>query len=67
MLDLAIHEHLDLLGVHTEFLEDEGCHVLRLLQYTFQYMYRFYHLLTVQLRRIHRRLNSLLSFDCKFV
>ena len=67
MLDLVIHEHLYLLGVHTEFLEDEGRDVLRLLQYSFEYMYRFDDLLTVHLGGIHCRLNSLLCFDCKFV
>ena len=67
MLDLLGDEHVDLLGVDAEFLEDEGCHVLRLLQYSFEYMYRFDDLLTVQLGRIHCLLNSLLCFDCKLV
>ena len=67
MLDLLLCEHLDLLAVHPEFLEDEVRYVLRLLQYTFQYVYRFDDLLTVQLCGVHRLLYSLLCFDCKFV
>ena len=67
MLDLAVHEHFNLLGIHAEFLEDEGTYVLRLLQYAFQYMYRLYHLLTVQLCCIHSLLYGLLGFDGKLV
>ena len=57
----------NLLGVHTEFLEDEGCDVLRLLQYSFEYMYRFDDLLAVHLGGIDCLLYGLLCFDCKFV
>ena len=67
MLDFLICEHLNLLGVDTEFLEDEGRNVLRLLQDSFQYVYRFDDLLAVQLCGIHCLLHGLLSFDGKLV
>jgi hypothetical protein len=67
VLDFLICEHLNLLGVDTEFLEDEGRNVLRLLQYSFQDMDRFDDLLTVQLGSIHGLLNGFLCFDCEFV
>ena len=67
MLDLLINQHLDLLGVHAEFLEDEGAYVLRLLQYSFEYMYRFDDLLAVHLGGVHCLLYGLLRFDCKLV
>ena len=67
MLDLVIHEHLDLLGVDPEFLEDEVRNVLRLLQYSFEYMYRFDDLLAVHLGNVYCLLYGLLCFDCKFV
>ena len=67
MFDLLFHEHVDLLGVYPEFLEDEVRHVLRLLHHTLEDVYRFYDLLAVHLCGIHCRLNSFLCFDCKFV
>ena len=67
VFDLLLHEHLDLLGVDTEFLEDEGHNVLRLLHHSFKDMYRFDDLLAVHLGGVHCLLNGFLCFDCKFV
>ena len=67
MLYLLIDEHLYLLGVDSQLLEDEGCYVLGLRDYSFQYVCRFYNLLAVHLCGVHRLLNRLLCFDCKLL
>ena len=67
MLDFLVDEHLNLLSVDTQLLEEEVRHVLRLLQHAFQDMYRFDDLLAIQLCGIDGLLNSLLCFDCKLV
>ena len=67
MLYLLIDEHLYLLGVDSQLLEDEGCNVLGLRDYSFQYVCRFYNLLAVHLCGVHRLLNRLLCFDCKLL
>ena len=65
MLYLLIYQKFYLLGVDTEFLEDEVGHILGLLHHSFQNMYRFDDLLTIHLGGIHCLLNGFLCFDCK--
>ena len=67
VFQLVADEHLYLLGVDAQLLEDKGCNVLCLLQKTSQQVYRLYCLLTVALCSIYCLLNGLLCFDCEFV
>ena len=67
VLDVLVNEQFYLLGVGTEFLEQEPCNVLGLLQYTFQQMYRLDGLLAVQLCAVDCLLHGLLCFDGKLV
>ena len=67
VLDLLCDKQFYLLGVDAKFLEDEGTHVLRLLQYALENMYRFDDLLAVLLSDVHCLLHSLLGLDSEFV
>ena len=64
MLQLIVQRHVNSLRIHTKLLKNEMRNILRLLQDSFQQMYR---LNTLLLCSLNTRLNSLLCFNCIFV
>ena len=67
MLELLLHETLNLHGIDAKFLEHKVRHVAPLLQDTLQEVHRLDGLLVSHLRCVHSFLDGFLSFDCKFV
>ncbi len=67
MLELLLHETLNLHGIDAKFLEHKVRHVAPFLQDTLQEVHRLNGLLVSHLRCVHSLLDGFLSFDCKFV
>ena len=67
VLHLLLQEQGDLVGVHTQLLEDIVGYIRCFLDDTAEKMHRFDGLLTISLRNVHGFLYRLLRLDCKFV
>ena len=67
MLNLIVHQLLNMCAIHPQLLEDERRHVFSFLHDALQQMHGLYALLTGSLRGIHRLLDGLLRLDRKFV
>ena len=67
MLQLRLYEHLYLLAVDAQFLEQEVGDVLGLMDDSRQQVHRFDGLLAIALRRVDSLLDCLLRLDGKLV
>ena len=67
VLDFLFQEHVYLLGIDSELLENEVAHVASLLHQGLQQMNWLYGLLSRTLRKVHSPLDCFLRLDCKLV